>query len=67
MVSFYASPFGIRERRPELQRAEPSPHGLSKADPILAWGWYVLTPTILSIKSKSTKSTNVFFTPGKVQ
>jgi hypothetical protein len=33
------------------------PMWLSKADLILAWGWYVLTPTILSIKSKSTKST----------
>jgi len=28
-----------------------------KPDLILAWGWYGLTPTILSIKSKSTKST----------
>ena len=25
------------------------------ADPVLAWGWYWLTPTILSIQSKSTK------------
>ena len=25
--------------------------------PVLAWRWHGLTPTILSIKSKSTKST----------
>jgi hypothetical protein len=29
---------------------------MSMADPVLAWGWYGLTLTILFIKSKSTKS-----------
>ena len=47
----------IVERLPELQRAESTALGLSTADLILAWGRYGLTPTILSIKSKSTKST----------
>ena len=27
MVQLMLRPFGIRERPPELQRAEPSPHG----------------------------------------
>ena len=45
-----------RERRPDLQPAESTAHGLSTAVLILAWGWYVLTRTILFIKSKSTKS-----------
>jgi hypothetical protein len=30
---------------------------VSKTTPVLAWGWYGLTPTILPVKSKSTKST----------
>ena len=30
---------------------------MSKTTPVLAWGWHGLTPTILFIKSKSTKST----------
>jgi len=30
---------------------------MSTATPVLAWGWHGLTPTILLIKSKSTKST----------
>ena len=43
-----------RQRPPEPQRAESTAHGLSTAGLILAWGRYGLTPTILSIKSKST-------------
>ena len=35
---------------------------MSMTTPVLAWGWYGLTPTILSIKSKSTKSTKILLT-----
>jgi hypothetical protein len=48
-----------RERRPDPQRAESPAHGSSTAVLILAWGWYVLTTTILFIRSKSKRSTKI--------
>ena len=57
LVVIKISDFSNRERLPYLQRAESTAHGSSPADLILAWGRYALTPTILSVKSKSTEST----------
>ena len=59
-LRLYFSERIFRKRRSELrarQSTDPVAIPMRTATPVLAWRWHGLTPTILFIKSKSTKST----------